>query len=203
MTTPEIIGIAASLSLLAGWRLYAAVLAAGLAVRFGGFGLPGELVGLAVLGNWWVLGVAAAGALAEFLADKVAIVDSLWDAVHSLVRPIGGALLAFAVVSPGDPVLGIVALLLGGGAALAAHSAKAGSRAVINTSPEPVSNIVASVAEDGVTAAGLWLVFAHPQWAAALAVVLGVIVAALLWLALRVLGSLRRRWRGESKPRRR
>jgi len=198
VTAPEIIGIAASLSLLAGWRLYAAVLAAGLAVRFGGFGLPGELAGLAVLGNWWVLAVAAAGAIAEFLADKVAIIDSLWDAVHSLVRPVGGALLAFAVVSPDNAALGVVTVLLGGGAALAAHSAKAGSRAVINTSPEPVSNVVASVAEDGVTAAGLWLVFAHPDWAAALAVVLAVATGLLLWLAMRVLGSLRKLWRREA-----
>ena len=195
MTAPEIIGIAASLSLLAGWRLYAAVLAAGLAVRFGGFGLPGELAGLAVLGNGWVLGVAAAGTLAEFFADKVAIVDSVWDAVHTAVRPIGGALLAFAVVSPDNPALSVITLLLGGGAALAAHGAKAGTRAMINTSPEPVSNVVASVAEDGVTALGLWLVFAHPQWAAALAAVLLVAVAGLLWLAARAIGSLRRRWR--------
>lgn len=195
MTAPEIIGIAASLSLLAGWRLYAAVLAGGLAVRFGGFGLPGDLAGLAVLGNWWVLGVAAVGTLAEFFADKVALVDSVWDAVHTLVRPVGGALLAFAVVSPDNPVLSVVVLLLGGGAALAAHGAKAGTRAMINASPEPVSNIVASVAEDGLTAAGLWLVFAHPQWAAALAAVLLVIVALLLWLAARAIGSLRQRWR--------
>jgi hypothetical protein len=195
MTAPEIIGIAASLSLLAGWRLYAAVLAAGLAVRFGGFGLPGELAGLAVLGNWWVLGVAAVGTLAEFFADKVAIIDSVWDAVHTAVRPIGGALLAFAVVSPDNPALSVVVLLLGGGAALAAHGAKAGTRAMINTSPEPFSNVVASVAEDGVTAAGLWLVFAHPQWAAALALALLVAVAGLLWLAARAIGSLRQRWR--------
>jgi hypothetical protein len=195
MSAPEIIGIAASLSLLAGWRLYAAVLAAGLAVRFGGFGLPGELAGLAVLGNWWVLGVAAAGTIAEFFADKVAIIDSVWDAVHTAVRPIGGALLAFAVVSPDNPALSVITLLLGGGAALAAHGAKAGTRAMINTSPEPFSNVVASVAEDGLTAAGLWLVFAHPQWAAALAGVLLVAVGGLLWLAARAIGSLRQRWR--------
>jgi hypothetical protein len=195
MTGPEIIGIAASLSLLAGWRLYAAVLAAGLAVRFGGFGLPGELAGLAVLGNWWVLGVAAAGTLAEFFADKLAIIDSIWDAVHTAVRPIGGALLAFAVVSPDNPALLVITLLLGGSAALAAHGAKAGTRAMINTSPEPFSNIVASVTEDGVTAAGLWLVFAHPQWAAVLAGVLAAAVAGLLWLAARAIGSLRQRWR--------
>jgi Domain of unknown function (DUF4126) len=195
MTAPEIIGLAASLSLLAGWRLYAVVLAAGLAVRFfGGFGLPPDLQGLAVLGNEWVIGVAAIGALAEFFADKIALVDSLWDAVHTLVRPVGGALLAFAVVSPDNGVLGVITLLLGGGAALTAHAAKAGARAMVNTSPEPVSNIVASVAEDGLTGAALWLLFAHPEWAVVLALVLLAMVAALLWLAARVLGRVRRRW---------
>ena len=192
MTAPELIGIAASLALLAGWRLYAAVLAAGLAVRFGGIDLP---AGLAVFGHWWVIGAAALGTAAEFLADKVAFVDSAWDAVHTLVRPIGGALLAFAVVSPDNAALGVVTVLLGGGAALAAHGAKAGSRAMINTSPEPVSNVVASVAEDGATAAGLWLVFAHPQWAAALAMVLAIATGLLLWAAARLLGRVRRRWR--------
>ena len=195
MTSVEIIGLAASLSLLAGWRLYAAVLAAGLAVRFGGFGLPAELDGLAVLGNWWVLAVAGIGALAEFFADKVMWLDSAWDAVHTLVRPIGGALLAFAVVAPDNAVVGVITVLLGGGAALAAHGAKAGTRAMINTSPEPVSNVVASVAEDGVTAAGFWVLFAHPQWAAALAAGLLVVVGLMLWGAARVLGGVRRRWR--------
>lgn len=195
MTAPELIGIAASLSLLAGWRLYAAVLAAGLAVRFGGVDLPNELAGMAVFGNWWVLGVAALGTAAEFFADKLAFIDSAWDAIHTLVRPVGGALLAFAVVSPDNPALGVVTVLLGGGAALAAHTAKAGTRAMINTSPEPVSNVVASVAEDAATAGGLWLVFAHPQWAAALAAGLAVVTALLLWAAARALASLRRRWR--------
>ena len=196
MTAVEILGIAASLSLLAGWRLYAAVLAAGLAVRFGGFGLPGELAGLHVLGSWWVLGVAAAGTVAEFFADKIAWLDSVWDAAHTLVRPVGGALLALAVVSPDNGALAVVVFLLGGGAALVAHSAKARARAVINTSPEPFSNIIASAAEDGATAGGLWLVTVHPEWAAALALGIAVLVGASLWWASRVLGSVWRRLRG-------
>lgn len=200
MGAVEIIGIAASLSLLAGWRLYAAVLAAGLAVRFGPFGLPGELAGLAVLGNWWVLAVAALGTIAEFFADKVAWLDSIWDAIHTLVRPVGGALLAMAVVSPVSGALAVVTLLLGGGAALAAHTAKAGTRAVINTSPEPVSNIVTSVAEDGLTAGGLWLVFAHPQWAAALAAVMLLLTGLLLWWAVRIIGPVWRKWQAWGNP---
>jgi hypothetical protein len=194
--TLGILGIAASLSLLAGWRLYAAVLAAGLAVRFGGYDLPEQLTGLSVFGNPWVLGVAGIGTIAEFFADKIAWLDSIWDGVHTLVRPIGGALLALAVVSPDNAALSVVVFLLGGGAALAAHTAKAGTRAVINTSPEPFSNVAVSVAEDGLTAGGLWLVAVHPEWAAALAVLLLGLTAALLWAASRVLGGLWRRLRG-------
>jgi hypothetical protein len=206
VTTIEILGLAASLSLLAGWRLYAAVLATGLAMRFGVLGmvgvpsLPHALAGLQVLGNPWVLGIAALGTAAEFLADKVAWLDSIWDGLHLAVRPIGGALLALAVVSPDNNALAVVIFLAGGGAALAAHAAKAGSRAVINASPEPISNIVTSVAEDGLTAGGLWLVLTHPEWAAGLAAVLAVLVAMLLWLAWRVLGPLwRRLWRPSSR----
>jgi hypothetical protein len=196
MSAVEILGIAASLSLLAGWRLYAAVLAAGLAVRFGGYDLPAQLAGLTVLGNPFVLAVAGIGTVAEFFADKIAWLDSIWDSVHTLVRPVGGALLALAVVSPDNAALSVIVFLLGGGAALAAHTAKAGTRAVINASPEPFSNIAASVAEDGLTAGGLWLLVAHPEWAAALAVLLLVLTAALLWWASRLLGGLWRRLRG-------
>ncbi len=191
MTPVQMIGLAASLSLFAGWRLYAVVLAAGLAVHFGAVSLPG----LVVLGSPWVLGVAGVGTCAEFFADKVPWVDSIWDAVHTLVRPVGGALLAMAVVQPDDPATEVITFLLGGGAALVAHVAKAGTRAVINTSPEPVSNIVTSTAEDGLIAGGLYLVFAHPGWAAAVAGVLAALVALLLWWAWRVIGPFWRRWR--------
>lgn len=196
MSAVEILGIAASLSLLAGWRLYAAVLAAGLAVRFGGYDLPQELAGLHVLASPWVLGVAGIGTIAEFFADKIAWLDSIWDSVHTLVRPVGGALLALAVMSPDSAALSVVVFLLGGGAALAAHTAKAGTRAVINASPEPFSNIAVSVAEDGLTAVGLWLVAAHPEWAALVAVVMLLLTGVLLWWAWRVLGAFWRRLRG-------
>lgn len=194
----EILGVAASLSLLAGWRLYAAVLATGLAVRFGGIefvGLPGSFGALHVLGTPAVLAVAAVGTAAEFFADKLPWLDSLWDLAHSLIRPVGGALLALAVIAPDNGALAVVTFLLGGGAAFAAHAAKAGSRAVLNASPEPLSNWTASFAEDGLTAAGLWLVVTHPQWAALLALVLAGLVALLLWWAVRLLGPVRRGWR--------
>ncbi len=149
-----LIGTAASLSLLSGWRVYLCVLATGIAMQFGWIALPEHLAGLRVLGSPWVIGAAGLGVAAEFLADKIAWIDSLWDAVHTAIRPIGGALLAMAVIDANDPTWQVVSLLLGGGAALMGHAAKAGSRAVVNASPEPVSNVIVSTGED-VTATGL------------------------------------------------
>lgn len=195
----EMIGMAGSLSLLAGWRLYASVLAAGIAMRLGIIDLPQRLDALDVLANPWVIGAAGFGTLAELLADKVAWLDSLWDTIHTVIRPVGGALLALAVVDADDPVWQVVTLLLGGSAALLTHSAKAGTRAVVNTSPEPVSNLVVSTGEDVATAGSLWLVLAHPTAAVIVAVV--VLVTALLMLVVswRVLRSIRRRLRSEPR----
>lgn len=166
----SLIGTAASLSLLSGWRVYLCVLATGIAMQFGWIALPEHLKALQVLSSPWVIGAASVGVVAEFLADKVAWIDSLWDAVHTAIRPVGGALLALAVIDANDPTWQVVSLLLGGGAALMGHAAKAGSRAVVNASPEPFSNIVVSTGED-VTAAGLVV-------AAIASPVLAVIVAA-------------------------
>lgn len=190
MGAVELIGIAASLSLLAGWRLYAVALAAGLWARFGAdAGVPAPEA-LAVLGHPAILGLAGLGTLAEFLADKLAWLDSLWDSVHTLIRPLGGALVALAVIAPGDPVWQVAVALLGGGAALAGHAAKAGGRVLVNTSPEPFSNVAVSLLEDGFTAAGLWLVASHPDWAMAIAGVLLGLTLLLLWGLWRVVGSL-------------
>ena len=109
----EILGVAGSLSLLAGWRLYLTVLATGVAMHFGWLPLPEHLEALQVLANPWVLGVAATGTLAEFFADKVAWIDSVWDTIHSIIRPLGGALLALALVDSSDPTWQVVAFLLG------------------------------------------------------------------------------------------
>ena len=180
----EILGIAASASLLAGWRLYLVILATGLAMRSGVVPLPDHLESLQVLANPWVLGIAGFAATAEFFADKVPWLDSAWDTVHTLVRPVGGALLALAIVDPGDPAMQVVAFLLDGGGALLAHGGKAGARAAINTSPEPVSNIVASTAEDVATVGLLWVVYEYP-WAAAGVAVLLLVIAIALVLTLR------------------
>ncbi|MBH5321218.1 DUF4126 domain-containing protein [Aurantiacibacter sediminis] len=168
----EIIGIAGSMSLLAGWRLYLVIFATGLAMSTGHVPLPEHLESLQILANPWVMGVAAFGALAEFFADKIPWLDSAWDTVHTLVRPIGGALLSLAIVDPGDPALQVLAFLLGGGGALLSHGGKAGARAAINTSPEPVSNIAMSTAEDVATIGLLWFVYEYPWAAAGVALVL-------------------------------
>jgi hypothetical protein len=186
----EILGIAASISLLAGWRLYLAVLATGIAMRSGAVPLPEHLESLRVLANPWIMGIAGLGALCEFFADKIAWLDSLWDAVHTLVRPLGGALLALALVDPGDPATQTIAFLLGGGGALLAHGGKAGARAVVNASPEPVSNVVVSSAEDVATAGLLWMVYQYPYVSAGIAVVLLGAAIGLLLLARHMLRRL-------------
>ena len=189
----QLVGVAASLSLLAGWRLYAAILAVGIAMRLGLLHLPQQVHSLAVLANPWVIGVAGLGAIAELLADKVAWLDSLWDGVHTAIRPLGGTLLALAVIDASDPVWQVTALLLGGGAAFASHGAKAGARAVVNTSPEPFSNVAVSTTEDVLTTGGLWLALSQPAAAGVLAacmlaVVIGLI--ALTWRMMRNFGAL-------------
>ena len=186
----EILGIAASMSLLAGWRLYLVVLATGIAMRTGAVPLPEHLAGLQALANPWVMGVAGVGAFCEFFADKIAWLDSLWDTVHTFIRPLGGALLALAIVDPSDPATQAIAFLLGGGGALLAHGGKAGARAVVNTSPEPVSNVVVSGAEDVATAGLLWLAYEYPYAAGAIAVGLLALAVGLLLLARKVIRSL-------------
>ena len=143
-----------------------------------------------MLANPWIMGVAGIGALCEFFADKVAWLDSAWDAVHTVVRPLGGALLALAIVDPGDPVTQVIAFLLGGGGALLAHGGKAGARAVVNTSPEPFSNVAVSGLEDVATASLLWLAYEYPYVSAAIALVLLLSAIGLLLLARRLVRSL-------------
>ena len=186
----EILGIAASVSLLAGWRLYLCVLATGIAMRTGTIPLPTHLASLEVLASPWIMGVAGFGAVAEFFADKVAWLDSLWDTVHTVIRPLGGALLALAIVNPQDPATQVIAFLLGGGGALLAHGGKAGARAVVNASPEPFSNIVVSSVEDVASAGLLALAYTYPAVAGGIAAMLLVLAVWLLLLARRVLKRL-------------
>ncbi|WP_312163363.1 DUF4126 domain-containing protein [Phenylobacterium sp.] len=197
MGAVELVGVAASLSFLAGWRLYACIAAAGLAMRFGVIDLPQKIQALDALANPWVIGVAALGAIAELVADKVMWFDSLWDGPHTLIRPLGGALLALAIVDASDPAWQVVVFMLGGGAALLSHGAKASARAAVNTSPEPVSNMAVSSIEDVVTAGGLWLVLSQPHIAIAVAVVLLACAIGVIYLSWRMLTRLKRWWSSE------
>jgi Domain of unknown function (DUF4126) len=192
MSPVEVLGMAASLSLLAGWRLYACVLGAGIAMWLGLLPLPEHIQSLQVLANPWVMGVAAVGFIAEFFADKVAWLDSAWDTVHTLIRPLGGAALALAVVDSSDTAWQVAAFLLGGGATLLAHGAKAGTRGVINASPEPFSNVAMSSIEDVVTVGGLWLLFEKPEIGVALAIGLLLLVGLLLWKSVQMIRRLSR-----------
>lgn len=186
----EIIGLATSVSLLAGWRLYFTVAVVGLAMRTGWVELPHQLAALDALANPWVIGIAALGALAEFFADKIAWLDSLWDAVHTFIRPVGGALLALAIVDPGDPAWQVIAFLLGGGASLMTHGVKAGTRAMVNTSPEPFSNVVVSTGEDVATGGLLLLALANPVAAVVIAVLVLAATIVLFVLIRRALGRV-------------
>ena len=199
----EILGVAASVSLLAGWRLYLCVLATGIAMRTGYVPLPSHLESLQVLANPWIMGVAAFGAVAEFFADKVAWLDSVWDTIHTVIRPLGGALLALAIVNPQDPATQVIAFLLGGGGALLAHGGKAGARAVVNASPEPFSNILVSSVEDVASAGLLALAYTHPAVATGIAAVLLALALALLIVARRMWKRLfgRRKVHEPSPPR--
>ena len=190
MGAVELVGVAASLSFLAGWRLYACIAAVGLAMRFGVIDLPQKIQALDALANPWVIGVAALGAVAELVADKVMWFDTLWDGAHTLVRPLGGALLALAIVDASDPAWQVVVFMLGGGAALLSHSAKASARAAVNTSPEPFSNIALSTGEDIATGGLLALVLAAPAVAILVAILLAAAAVALIVVLHRFLSSL-------------
>jgi hypothetical protein len=189
------LGVALGLATLAGLNLYLTVLVAGLALRFHWIVLSGPYENLAVLGNPWVMGVALTLFMIEFFADKVPWVDSTWDAVHMVVRPAGGIFLALTALGHMDPTMTVIAALLAGGAALATHSTKASTRLVLNASPEPVSNTVASFAEDGLVLGGMGLIAAAPLVALVVFIILviaSVVITSWLWKKVTSLGRRRR-----------
>ena len=174
--TLAVLAVALAASWASGINTYAAVLVLGAAQRLGFVTLPHDLQ---VLGSVWVLAAAALLFALNFLADKIPFIDSLNDALHTFVRIPAGALLAFGAADSLGPQAGTIAALLGGTLAAGTHVAKTGTRALINTSPEPFSNIAASLAEDGLVIGGLLLAIAHPITFLCL---LGLFVVALLWL---------------------
>lgn len=175
--------LASGLGWASGFRLYATVCVLGLLSHFHYVQLPPSL---AVLGHPLVMSVAGILMLVEFLADKIPYIDSTWDAIQTFVRIPAGALLAMGAMQSADPMIVILAGLLGGSLAGVTHATKAGTRALINTSPEPVSNIATSFGEDGLWLSGGWLALAHPM----------VFVGLLLLFVLVMLWMLPKVWRG-------
>jgi hypothetical protein len=170
-----------TLAWLAGVRVYLTVFGLGVAALFGWVALPD---GLDVVKQPLVIGVAFALAVVEFFADKIPGVDTGWDLLHTLVRVPAGAFLAAHALAPGgDP--GVALLAAGGGVALTSHLLKSGTRALLNTSPEPISNWSASFAEDLATLSILGIALAYPWLALALVVILTLMLGAILWWVVR------------------
>jgi len=158
----DLLAVALGLAALAGINLYLTVFATGLAIHFHWITLAPQYQSLEILGDPWIISIAGVLYLLEFFADKVPWVDSIWDAVHTVIRPIGGALIAIQVLGHPSPVFTAIVALLAGGTSLVAHTAKAATRLASNTSPEPFSNIGLSLAEDIAVLGGLALVHFNP-----------------------------------------
>ncbi len=205
------LGVALGLATLAGINLYLTVFVTSLSLHLKWVVLPENLQELGVLADPWVLGISAVLYVLEFFADKVPWVDSMNDSVHTVIRPVGGALLAVLALGEADPAAKVVAALLAGGVALTSHTAKAGARLLANTSPEPVSNIALSLGEDVVVLGGLGLLLFNPVIAGILAIILLGIVWAILpkilrsihanaWLAWRKLNNPANQAQGQPQP---
>lgn len=189
METLSMLGMALGFATLSGINLYLTTFLAGLAIRFNWIDLADKYESLAILGNPWIIGVAGVMFFIEFFADKIPWVDSSWDAVHTFIRPVGGTLLALAALGEMDPAVSVIAALLGGGTSLVTHATKAGGRLLINMSPEPVSNSVASIGEDGLVLGGLGLMAFAPV--VAFFVFLAIVIFA-IWLSRRTWGVIRK-----------
>jgi hypothetical protein len=183
---------AAGLGWASGVRLYAVVFFLGLLQQSGIYTLPADLQ---PLGNPWVMGASGFMFLVEFLADKIPGFDSVWDAVQTFIRIPAGALLAAAAIAGSDPGMAVAAALLGGVAAAGSHIAKASTRALINTSPEPLSNWTASFSEDVLSIGAVWAALVYPLVFLGFLIVFFILAIWLLpkiWRGLkRVLASIR------------
>lgn len=186
MTPSQILGFLMGTAFASGLNLYAAVAGLGLLHRYQFITLP---EGLQVLAHPWVLGIAIALYCAEFVADKVPWFDSVWDVVHTFIRPPAAALLAYASVGGVAEPWRMAAGLLAGSVALTSHAAKASTRAAVNTSPEPFSNWVLSLSEDGLALTLVWLATTHPILTAS---IVAILIALAVFLIVKLFGILRR-----------
>jgi Domain of unknown function (DUF4126) len=185
MDALQTVSMAAGLAWASGFRIYLVILVVGLLGYYGTITLPASLQ---LLANPWVIAASGFMCFVEFFADKIPGIDTLWDTVHTFIRIPGGAALAAGVVgaSGDNAALTLAAAILGGTLASGSHFAKAGTRAMINTSPEPVTNWTASFSEDAMVLGGLWAIFTHPVvFLSALAV----FILVMIWL-------LPKLWRG-------
>lgn len=188
------LALASGLSWASGLRLYLTVFAVGMMAKFGVIALPESL---SILTHPWVIAASGFLSVIEFLADKIPYIDSVWDSIHTFIRIPAGALLAMGAMNTSEPAIIAIAGLLGGSLAGATHMTKAGSRALINTSPEPVTNIATSFGEESALLTGGWLVFAHPMVFLAL---LAVFVLLMIWLIPKVWRGIKSVLGGIGKP---
>ncbi|HNR90813.1 MAG TPA: DUF4126 domain-containing protein [Dokdonella sp.] len=188
--------LAAGLAWASGFRLYAAVFLVGLLGRLEWIELPGSL---AVVEHSWVLIAAGVMLVGEFLADKIPAFDSVWDGLNTFIRIPAGALLAWGAFGEDTPAMQFAAALVGGFISSGTHLFKSGGRALINGSPEPLSNWTASLSEDGMLLVGLWLAIAHPWVFLVLLVLFLALVAWLLPKLFRLFGRIFRRLRGAAR----
>jgi len=187
----DLLAVALGLATLAGVNLYLTVFATGLAIHFHWITLAPQYQSLEILGNPWIISIAGILYLLEFFADKIPWVDSIWDAVHTVIRPIGGALLAIQVLGHPSPALTVIVALLAGGTSLLTHTAKAATRLASNTSPEPVSNIGLSLGEDAAVLGGLTLMHFAPLLAL---IVFLIAIGVFFYFARRILRSIKKKF---------
>jgi uncharacterized protein DUF4126 len=187
MGTEMLLSHTVPLAFAAGLNVYATIAVIGLSGRFALVSLPESL---RVFENPWVIGVALTMFTIEFIADKVPWFDSVWDAVHTLIRPLGGAFIAMTAIGVASPATTTIAALIGGSTALTAHLTKAGARAAANTSPEPFSNWLLSLGEDVVAVSISYAALTHPVLALTIA---GALLLLILACASLIVRALRRR----------
>jgi len=179
-----------ALTMGVGWasgiNLYATLLTLGLLAQSGNIHLPPELHAVS---SPLVIGIAGLMYCVEFFADKIPGVDTVWDGIHTFIRIPAGAILAAGAVGDVTPALGLAAAIAGGGLAASTHATKAGSRVLMNTSPEPFSNWAASITEDVTVIAGVWACLQHPFW---FLVALAVFIALMIWLLPKIWGGIKK-----------
>jgi hypothetical protein len=181
----ETLGLVAGSGWASGLNVYLVTLMLGLGGRAGWTEVP------EVLQRPDVLIVAGVLYLIEFAADKIPYLDNVWDALHTFVRPLGAAALGFVIAGESSSVGGALGAIVSGSLALSAHSAKATTRAAVNTSPEPFSNVFLSLFEDGLVAGLVALAVLYPVAALVVVIILAVLA---VWLTVRLLGAVRRMW---------